>query len=49
MRAYSDRQKELKVNAEHVLEVAQEMITASLDQWVVFQPVWPEVLPLVPQ
>jgi lauroyl/myristoyl acyltransferase len=49
MRPYSDRHKELKLNAEHVLEVAQEMIIASLDQWVVFQPVWPEVLPLVPQ
>ncbi len=49
MKSYTDRQKELMINAEHVLEIAQEIIKKALDQWVIFQPVWPEVLPFVPR
>ncbi len=49
MQTFSDRQIELKANAEHLLESAQEIIRKAVDQWVVFQPVWPEVLPLVPR
>lgn len=49
MKSYADRQKELIINAEHVLEIAQEIIKKALDQWVIFQPVWPEVLSLAPR
>lgn len=48
MQSYSDRRTELKNNAERVLEIAQAIISRSLEQWVVFQPIWPEVLPFVP-
>lgn len=49
MKSYSDRHVELKNNAERILEIAQGIISQALDQWVVFQPVWPEALPNVPK
>ena len=49
MQPYSDRQRELQLNAERILEAAEEIIGQAPQQWVVFQPVWPEILPLVPR
>jgi len=40
MTSYSDRQKEILVNAEKVLEVAADRIRQAPDQWNIFQPVW---------
>lgn len=48
MKSYSDHQAELKINTERILEVTEDIIRHNLDQWAIFQPVWPEVLPLVP-
>jgi lauroyl/myristoyl acyltransferase len=40
MTPYSDRQKEMLVNAEKVLEVAEDRICQAPDQWNILQPVW---------
>lgn len=49
MRPYTDRSTELIANAERILEISEEIIRSALDQWVVFQPIWPETLPLIPK
>lgn len=40
-----DRQQELIQNAELVLQAAEQIIRLAPQQWAVFQPVWPEILP----
>jgi lauroyl/myristoyl acyltransferase len=45
MQKRSDRDEEILTNAEKVLEVAEEMIRQAPEQWSMFFPVWPDVLP----
>ena len=44
MQRFSSREREMLFNAECVLEVAEEFIRRTPEQWGVFQPVWPEAL-----
>ncbi|MEW5870162.1 MAG: hypothetical protein AB1894_12865 [Chloroflexota bacterium] len=44
LRSYSDRETEILANAERVLEIGQDFIRQAPAQWVITQPVWPEVL-----
>ncbi len=48
MKSYLDRHTELRNNAEQILEITQDIISQALDQWVVFQPIWPEAAGFVP-
>ena len=48
MKPHADRHIELDTNAERILEVAQAIIGQALEQWLVFQPVWPESFPNIP-
>lgn len=47
MQRRSDRNEEILMNAEKVLEVAEGMIRQAPEQWSMFFPVWPDVLPLL--
>ncbi len=45
LQPYSDRQVELVINAERVLEVAASYIRQAPGQWSITLPAWPDVLP----
>ena len=45
MQRNSDRDEEILLNAEKVLKVAEGMIRQAPEQWSMFFPVWPDVLP----
>ena len=47
MQKRSDRDEEILMNAEKVLEVAEVMIRQAPEQWSMFYPVWPDVLPML--
>ena len=47
MQRRSDRDEEILMNAEKVLEVAEGMIRQAPEQWSMFFPVWPDVLPML--
>jgi len=49
LRQYDNRYNEIIFNAEAVLEVAEEIISQAPQQWVMYYPVWPEVMDLVPR
>ncbi len=44
VKEYPDRQKEILVNAETLLEAAEEFIRCSPQQWSMYYPVWPEAM-----
>jgi lauroyl/myristoyl acyltransferase len=44
----SDRQRAVLDNAEMVLDVAASFIRQAPRQWVIYQPVWPEVSAIIP-
>jgi lauroyl/myristoyl acyltransferase len=44
LRSYSDRNLEIKLNAEHVLAAAADLIAQAPRQWAVFHPVWPQAV-----
>lgn len=48
MQPHSDRETEMVMNAERVLEVAAQFIRQAPRQWSVFQPVWPDLMKEVP-
>lgn len=39
-----NRQKDIQINAEKLLAIAEEKIRAKPEEWMIFNPVWPEVL-----
>jgi phosphatidylinositol dimannoside acyltransferase len=43
MRTCADHDKEILMNAEIVLNVAEEMIRQAPEQWSMFYPVWPGI------
>jgi KDO2-lipid IV(A) lauroyltransferase len=43
-----DRDQQMVRNAEKVLQAAEALIRRAPHQWTIFQPVWPDVLGLVP-
>jgi lauroyl/myristoyl acyltransferase len=43
MQTSADHDEEIKMNAERVLKVAEEMICQAPEQWSMFYPVWPEI------
>jgi lauroyl/myristoyl acyltransferase len=47
MQRCSDRDEEILMNAEKVLEVAEAMIRQAPEQWSMFFPVWPDVIPML--
>jgi KDO2-lipid IV(A) lauroyltransferase len=49
MDSYTDRADELLINAEKLLDVAAGYIRQSPRQWLIYQPVWPEILNDVPR
>lgn len=40
-----NRQEEIRVNSRRMLDLAEEVIRARADEWMMFYPVWPELLP----
>jgi KDO2-lipid IV(A) lauroyltransferase len=48
MRSHPDRQKEILMNAETVLQVAENFIRPVPQQWAMTFPVWPDALNQVP-
>lgn len=48
LQRYQDRVQEVVKNAEMVLEVIAEYIHRAPEQWLMYYPVWPEVMELVP-
>jgi lauroyl/myristoyl acyltransferase len=40
-----DRQEEIQINSRRMLDLAEEVIRAHADEWMMFYPVWPELLP----
>ena len=48
MESYPDRHQEIILNAERVLSVAEAAIRQAPQQWVMFYPVWPEMLEKMP-
>ncbi len=44
MKEYSDHQKEILVNAETLLEAAENFVRRSPQQWSMYYPVWPEAM-----
>lgn len=44
MRSHPDRRKEILINAEAVLKVAEDFISKAPRQWSIFHPVWPELI-----
>ncbi len=49
MESYPDRHQEIMLNAERVLQVAEDFIRQDPSQWAMTFPVWPETLDKVPQ
>jgi lauroyl/myristoyl acyltransferase len=49
MNPYPNRADELQINAEKVLAVVEEFIRRDPQQWLISQPVWPELLQDVPR
>jgi phosphatidylinositol dimannoside acyltransferase len=47
MQMCSDREKEILINAEKVLKVAEWMIRQAPEQWSMFYPVWPGITKLL--
>jgi lauroyl/myristoyl acyltransferase len=47
MERCSDRDEEILINAEKVLAVAEGTIRQAPEQWSMFFPVWPDVLPML--
>ena len=39
-----NRQKDIRTNAEKLLAIAEEKIRAKPEEWMIFNPVWPQVL-----
>ncbi len=48
MEPRADRMEELKYNAEKVLALVETLVRRAPEQWAIFQPIWPEVMDLVP-
>jgi lauroyl/myristoyl acyltransferase len=48
MDSYPNRADERLMNAEKVLAVAEEFIRPAPQQWLIFQPVWPEIINDIP-
>jgi len=48
LKSYSDRNKDIMINAERVLEIAAEFIRHGPHQWTIFQPVWPDLIAEAP-
>jgi lauroyl/myristoyl acyltransferase len=48
MQSYPERHNEIVTNAESVLKVAESFIGQAPQQWAMFYPVWPEVVPQLP-
>lgn len=48
MRQYPDRTSEIERNAETILQQAEKFIRSAPQQWLMFYPVWPEILNQVP-
>ncbi len=48
MKSHPDRHTEIVLNAENVLNVAEEFIRLAPRQWAMFYPVWPEALAQMP-
>jgi lauroyl/myristoyl acyltransferase len=40
-----NRQEEIEINSRRMLDVAEEVIRMHADEWMMFYPVWPELLP----
>jgi phosphatidylinositol dimannoside acyltransferase len=49
MNPYPNRADELQINAEKVLAVVEEFIRRDPQQWLISQPVWPEIIQDVPR
>ncbi len=49
MSPHSNRAEELQSNAEKVLAVVEEFIRRAPQQWLISQPVWPEIMQDVPR
>ena len=45
---HADREQEILQNTERVLQAAEDMILRAPEEWVMFYPVWPDTLQLVP-
>jgi KDO2-lipid IV(A) lauroyltransferase len=45
MKRYGDRDKDILVNAERVLEVTADLIRRAPAQWTMTYPVWPNIIP----
>ena len=48
MDSYPNRADELRINAEKVLSVAEGFIRQASQQWLIYQPVWPEITNAAP-
>jgi lauroyl/myristoyl acyltransferase len=48
MKPHHDRKTEILQNAETILNIAEDFIRQSPDQWAVIQPLWPEEIQNTP-
>jgi len=48
MEEYPNRNTTIINNAENILNIAEDFIQRAPQQWIILQPVWPELTPLVP-